>query len=154
MKKRIEGVVVKDLKIIPDERGRLMEILRNDDGFFKGFGQVYMTTTYPGVVKAWHYHLLQDDVVCCVLGMIKLVLFDNREESPTYRQINEFYMGSHAPKAVVIPQRVYHGWKSISTEEALIINIPTQVYNYEQPDEYRLEPHANHIPYDWSRRDG
>jgi dTDP-4-dehydrorhamnose 3,5-epimerase len=74
----IEGVKVKNLKVIPDERGRLMEILRCDDDMFVTFGQVYMTTTYPGVVKAWHYHRKQDDFITCVKGMLKLVLFDDR----------------------------------------------------------------------------
>ena len=78
----IDGVQVKKLKVIADERGRLMEILRSDDEIFGGFGQVYMTTAYPGVVKAWHYHHEQDDCFTCVKGMMTLVLYDNREGSP------------------------------------------------------------------------
>ena len=75
----IEGVIVKKLKVVPDERGRLMEILRDDDEFFTRFGQVYMTTNFPGVVKAWHYHQKQTDCVTCVHGTIKLVLCDWRK---------------------------------------------------------------------------
>ncbi len=78
----IKGVVAKQLKYIPDERGRLMEILRNDDDVFVKFGQVYLTTTYPGVVKAWHYHKKQDDFITCVKGMLKLVLYDSRKNLP------------------------------------------------------------------------
>ena len=85
----IDGVVVKKLKVVPDERGRLMEILRRDDEMFVKFGQVYMTTTYPQVVKAWHYHEKQDDFITCVKGMLKLVLFDDRQDSPTRGEINE-----------------------------------------------------------------
>ncbi|MEM2982926.1 MAG: dTDP-4-dehydrorhamnose 3,5-epimerase, partial [Candidatus Bathyarchaeia archaeon] len=66
----IEGVRVKNLRVIPDERGRLMEILRSDDQIFRGFGQVYMTTAYPGVVKGWHYHKVQYDNMAVVKGMM------------------------------------------------------------------------------------
>lgn len=150
----IEGVAVKELKVIPDQRGRLMEILRVDDEIFAGFGQVYLTTTLPGVVKAWHLHKLQTDQVTCVAGMIRLGLYDDRRDSPTYGLTNEFYLGVHRPLLVRIPPNVYHGWKCVSLEEALIINTVTRPYDRQQPDEYRLDPHDNHIPWDWSRVDG
>src|SRR3990170_1354878 len=105
----IEGVMVKQLKVIPDERGRLMEILRCDEEMFEKFGQVYLTTGYPGVVKAWHYHKGQTDHFCVVKGMMK---------------------------------------------EALLINIPTEPYQLAKPDEFRLDPHDNDIPYSWERKDG
>jgi dTDP-4-dehydrorhamnose 3,5-epimerase len=150
----IDGVAAKTLNIIPDERGRLMEILRSDDDIFTQFGQVYMTTTYPGVVKAWHYHKKQEDFIACIKGMIKLVLYDDREGSPTRGQIDEFYVGDHKPRLVRVPRMVYHGWKCISLDEALIINAPTMVYDYREPDEFRIDPHINDIPYDWERKDG
>jgi dTDP-4-dehydrorhamnose 3,5-epimerase len=150
----IDGVKTKKLRVIPDERGRLMEILRRDDPLFQNFGQVYMTTTYPQVVKAWHKHEKQTDNVACVAGMIKLALYDGRTNSPTFQEINEFYLGVHNSLLVQIPAGVYHGWMCISEEEAIIINIPTEVYNYEQPDEQRLPPHQIEIPYDWKRKDG
>ena len=150
----IGGVKVKKLKVIPDERGRLMEILRRDDELFSNFGQVYMTTTYPGVVKAWHKHEKQTDNVACVSGMIKLVLFDNREDSATCKETNQFYLGVHNPLLVQIPAGVYHGWTCVSQEEAVVINIPTEVYNYAQPAEQRLDPYGSDIPYDWRRQDG
>lgn len=150
----IEGVKIKNLRVIPDERGRLMEILRADDGLFSGFGQVYMTTTYPGVVKAWHKHMKQTDNVVCLRGMIKLALYDPRENSHTFKEVNQFYIGIHNPLLVQIPPDVYHGWMCVSQEEAIIINIPTEVYDYENPDEQRLDPHENEIPYDWRRKDG
>ena len=78
----IEGVMVKRLRVLPDERGRLMEILREDDEIYMRFGQVYLTTGYPGVVKAWHYHKGQFDHFCVVKGMMKVVLYDPREDSP------------------------------------------------------------------------
>ncbi len=150
----IDGVKTKTLKVIPDERGRLMEILRADDDFFGKFGQVYMTTTYPGVVKAWHMHKNQTDNVACVQGMIKLALYDSRQDSATHKEVNELFLGIHSPMLVQIPSGVFHGWMCTSEEEAIIINIPTEVYDYENPDEQRLDPHQNDIPYDWKRKDG
>jgi dTDP-4-dehydrorhamnose 3,5-epimerase len=150
----IQGVATKKLKVIPDERGRLMEILRSDDELFTKFGQVYMTTAYPGVVKGWHYHKKQTDNFAVVKGMIKLVLYDNRENSPTKGEINEIFLGEHNPILVKIPPLVLHGFKCISEQEAICINIPTELYNYDQPDEFRVDPHKNDIPYDWEKKDG
>ena len=150
----IEGVIVKNLKVIPDERGRLMEMLRADDELFVKFGQVYMTTAYPGVVKGWHYHKKQIDNMVVIKGMMKVVLYDSRKDSKTYGEVNEFFMGEHNPTLVQIPQFVYHGFKCISEEESMAINCPTEVYSYDKPDEFRLDPHKNDIPYDWERKDG
>ena len=150
----IEGVMIKKLKVIPDERGRLMEILRMDDEIFKGFGQVYMTTAYPGVVKGWHYHKKQYDNMAVVKGMMKIVLYDGRPGSSTYGEVNEVFAGEHNPVLVHIPPYVYHGFKCISTEEAMVVNTPTDVYNYKEPDEFRVHPHDNDIPYEWDRKDG
>ncbi|HNQ77890.1 MAG TPA: dTDP-4-dehydrorhamnose 3,5-epimerase family protein [Acidobacteriota bacterium] len=150
----IEGVKTKKLNLIPDDRGRLMEILRTDDEAFDQFGQVYLSTTYPGVVKAWHFHKLQKDNFACVKGMIRLVLADTRESSPTKGEINEFYIGELNPTLVQVPIGVYHGWKCVGTEEAFIINVCTKTYNYKEPDEYRLPAHDNSlINYDWSTKD-
>ena len=150
----INEVKIKKLKVIPDERGRLMEMLRADDEIFIRFGQVYLTTAYPGAVKAWHYHKKQFDHFVVVKGMMKVVLYDGREKSPTFREINEFFMGEHNPILLQIPPWVYHGFKCISEEEAIVINCPTEVYDHQNPDEYRLPAHSGEIPYDWSRKDG
>jgi dTDP-4-dehydrorhamnose 3,5-epimerase len=150
----IDGVATKQMRYIPDERGRLMEILRNDEEMFIQFGQVYVTTTYPQVVKAWHFHKKQDDFITCVKGMLKLVLFDDREGSPTRGEVNEFFIGDYNPMVVKVPKMIYHGWKCVSVEEALVINIPTEPYDRQNPDEHRLDPHINDIPYKWDRKDG
>lgn len=150
----IESVIVKELKLIPDERGRVMEILRRDDDMFVQFGQVYITTTYPRVVKAWHFHKRQDDFIACIKGMLKLVLFDDRKDSPTKGELNEFFIGDYNPILIKVPKMVYHGWKCISEEEAIVVNAPTEPYNHKDPDEFRLHPHINSIPYRWDRKDG
>ncbi len=151
----IEGVKVKPLKVIPDERGRLMELLRSDDQeFFIQFGQVYMTTAYPGVVKAWHYHKRQIDNFAVVHGMMKVVLYDNRPNSPTHGEVNEFLMGIHNPMLLQIPPLVLHGFKCIGETEGIVVNIPTTLYNYKAPDEHRIDPHSKEIPYDWAIKEG
>lgn len=150
----IEGVKAKKLRLIPDERGWLMEILRSDDAeFFTKFGQVYVSTTYPGVVKAWHYHKHQIDNFTCISGMVKLVLIDTRDDSETKDAVNEFFLGTQNPTLVQVPNLVYHGWKCISTNVSTVVNVPTELYRYDDPDEYRLQPHGA-LPYDWTRKDG
>ena len=150
----IEGVVIKPLRVIPDDRGRLMEILRCDDDMFATFGQVYMTTTYPGVVKAWHMHKEQTDHMCAVSGMFRLALFDAREGSSTEGILKEVYMGIHSPVLVKIPPGVYHGWICVSETEGMVVNVPDFPYRTADPDEYRLPPDTSDIPYDWARRNG
>lgn len=145
----IDGVKYKQLRVIPDERGRLMEVLRNDDEDFRKFGQIYMTTNYPGVVKAWHYHKVQWDYIACLKGMVKVVLYDHRNESSTFGQINEFFIGEHNPKLVIIPAGVCHGWKCISDTESIVINVPTELFDYNSPDEHRLPYNTPEIPYNW-----
>jgi len=150
----IEGVKTKDLKVIPDERGMLMEMLRCDDEIFQQFGQVYLSVVYPGVVKGWHYHKLQTDNFVIVKGMSKVVLHDGRDDSPTKGETNEFFLGEKNPKLLVIPPYVLHGMKGIGTEPAYLVNVPTEAYNYESPDEHRVDPHTGGVPYDWNRVDG
>jgi dTDP-4-dehydrorhamnose 3,5-epimerase len=150
----IEGVVVEKLRVVPDERGRLTEILRCDSGLFNKFGQVYITTTYSGVIKAWHMHHVQDDNVSCVVGMIKLVLYDGREGSPTHGEIMEVFVGERNPALVHIPAGVFHGWKCIGGQDAYMVNVSTELYNYQDPDEYRLPADSAEIPYDWEIKMG
>ncbi len=150
----IDGVLVKKLKVIPDERGYLMEMVRDDDPFFRKFGQVYLSVVYPGVVKGWHYHKKQTDHFVFVKGMAKVVLYDARESSPTHGEVNEFFMGEQNPILLVIPPFVYHGMKGVGGEPAYLVNVPTEHYVYENPDEFRVPPQDPGIPYNWERKDG
>jgi dTDP-4-dehydrorhamnose 3,5-epimerase len=154
VQQRIAGVQVKPLRAIPDERGWLMEILRRDETeLLPTFGQVYVSATYPGVVKGWHYHKRQIDNFACVAGMVKLVLIDTRADSPTKDVVNEFFIGVLNPLLVQVPCLVYHGWKCISTDPSLVLNVPTEPYDRDSPDEFRLDPHGT-LAYDWTRNDG
>jgi len=152
--KLIDGVQARRAKVIADQRGRLGEIMRADDNWFEKFGQVYFTTTYPGVVKAWHYHKKQTDHFYVIKGTIKIALYDDRKESATYGTVNEVYLGEHCPGLLRIPPGVQHGWMCVGQTEAYIVNTVSEMYNYADPDEFRTPPHDNHIPYDWARKDG
>jgi dTDP-4-dehydrorhamnose 3,5-epimerase len=146
----IEGVAIKSLVVHVDERGRLMEILRRDEPLFRGFGQVYVTTVHPGVVKGWHYHRRQWDHFAVVSGTVKMVLYDRRETSSTRGEIMELFPGEHRPMLVAIPPEVVHGFKGVGTREAVVVNAPTEPYDAAAPDEYRIDPATPDIPYDWA----
>jgi dTDP-4-dehydrorhamnose 3,5-epimerase len=153
-KQLIQGVQAKQLKWITDERGKLMEMLRSDDPIFQSFGQVYVTTCYPGVVKAWHYHKKQDDNFVVIKGMAKIVLYDQRGDSPTKGLVNEFFIGEDNPMLIHIPRLVLHGFKAYGSEPAYVVNTVSEPYNHEQPDEFRVDPFDNDIPYDWALKQG
>ena len=145
----IEDVQIKPLKPILDERGLLMELLRSDEPIFERFGQIYVTICKPRIVKGWHYHKVQTDHFVCLQGKAKVVLYDARKKSKTYGKINEFVIGWHNPMMIKIPTYVYHGFTSADDQEAMILNIPTEVYRYQDPDEFRTSPFTSEIPYDW-----
>ena len=149
----IDGVKIKILKVIPDDRGSLMEILRCDDEIFEKFGQVYMTTVYPGVIKAWHYHKIQADNFACVSGKILFALYDGRSNSSTFGELDDFILSLDEPKLIHIPKGVYHGFKNIGDSEAIVINAVTNPYNHNNPDEYRVDAFDKKIGYKWERKE-
>lgn len=150
----IEGVKVKQLKLIKDERGFLMEILRSDDKIFKKFGQAYLTAVHPGYVKAWHYHKKQTDNFVCVKGRVKVVLYDNRSRSSTKGEVQEFFMNLENPLLVQIPAGIIHGFEADCDEDSYILNIPTELYNHKNPDEYRIPFDSRGVPYKWKGTKG
>ena len=145
----IQGAEIKKLNPLDDERGFLMEILRSDDPIFQKFGQCYVTAVHPGIVKGWHYHKKQFDHFCCLRGTAKVVLYDGRESSRTFGEVNEFILSLESPLLVKIPPYVFHGFTAVVEEDALILNLPTELYHYQEPDEYREPPFSPAIPYDW-----
>jgi len=145
----IEGVTARELKPIRDDRGELCEILRSDDPLFERFGQVYYTVVKPGVVKAWHFHKKQTDHLVTIGPPAVIALSDAREDSPTNGEVMEFTAGREAPMLIKVPPGVYHGFTAAGDEDAVILNVPTEVYNYDDPDEFRLDPFDNDIPFDW-----
>lgn len=145
----IDGVIVKQLKRNADERGYLMEMLRSDDEIFEKFAQTYVSLNYPGVIRAWHYHKKQNDFWVVPKGMVKAVVYDCREGSPTYGEVNEFFLGDNNPIMLKIPIGTMHGYKTIGTEPSLLINFPTELYNRAEPDEYREPWNSENVPYNW-----
>lgn len=152
--KLINGVIIKKLNPILDERGYLQECLRSDWPMFDKFGQAYITIAFPNIVKAWHRHKIQTDNMTCLMGNAKLVLYDAREDSPTHKQINEIFFGEKNPCLVTIPKGIWHGFKAIGNEKIMVLNCPTELYNYSEPDEYRLPYDTDEIDYDWEIKMG
>jgi dTDP-4-dehydrorhamnose 3,5-epimerase len=150
----IEGVRIKHLKPIRDYRGLVMEILRSDDEIFKKFGQAYITTVKPGIVKGWHYHNVKTDNFCCITGSIRLGLYDLRENSPTSRQTQEIILSIKEPKLVKIPPEVAHGFECAGDREAIVVSLPTEPYNSTHPDVVRIDPLKNDIPFKWTAKKG
>ena len=147
----IEGVTVKVLRRIVDDRGWLMEILRSDWPEFKKFGQTYLTTCKPGVVKGWHYHKIQWDHFVPIRGNALIALYDSREASRTSGTLQEVEVFESVPRLVKIPPYVYHGFTPLDEQEIWVVNTPTELYNYKQPDEYRLEWNDPSIGYLWRK---
>ncbi|MEW6556225.1 MAG: dTDP-4-dehydrorhamnose 3,5-epimerase family protein [Elusimicrobiota bacterium] len=146
----IKGVLLKELTVHKDERGALFEILRSDWEIFKKFGQAYITVCKPGWVKGWHYHKIQTDRFCVVKGKAKIVLVSSDKE-----EFMEFELSDKKPSLLVIPPEVIHGFECLSKKECWILNIPTELYKYKKPDEYRILLNDPSIPYKpWKKRKG
>lgn len=145
----IAGVEVKTLVRRHDDRGFFMEILRDDDQLLKRFGQASMSKTYPGVIKAFHYHELQDDLWFFPVGAAQVVLYDLRQNSPTYKATNVFYMGEDNPLLLLIPRQVAHGYRVLGTEPAIIVYFTTMSYDSKKPDEKRIPWDDPDIGFHW-----
>lgn len=150
----IEGVKVEPLITRLDERGREAHLFRADEAEAVRFGQVQLTSLFPGAIKAWRRHRVRTDVVACVQGTVRLGLYDARDESPSSGLAIEIFLGPHNPVRVTIPPRVWFGYKGIGTEEALLVVLTDHADSVKVPDEDTWDPHINDIPFDWDRRDG
>ena len=150
----IEGVEIKNLKVIADSRGFLMEMLRCDDSLFEKFGQVYLSVCRPNVVKGWHYHKKQTDNFVVVKGNAKVVLYDDRKGSGTKGEVHEVFMGEDNQILLKIPTYVVHGITRVGDEPSYLINCPTLPYDYKKPDEFRISFNGKEIPYDWGLEEG
>jgi dTDP-4-dehydrorhamnose 3,5-epimerase len=143
----INGVIIKELKQISDERGKIMHMLKKNDPHFEQFGEIYFSVVYPGVIKGWHVHKKMILNYACLSGMIKLVLFDSRSKSPTYKEIQEIFIGEDNYCLVKIPAGVTNGFKGIGSNPAIVANCATLPHD---PREIiRIDPFENDIPYKW-----
>ncbi len=148
----IQGVTVKKLIRHSDDRGFFMEVLRDDDGLLKRFGQASFSKSYPGVIKAFHYHELQDDLWFFPSGNAQVVLHDLREDSTTKGETNVFYMGEDDPMLLVIPTGVAHGYRVLGNEPAVIMYFTTMSYDPKNPDEKRIPWDDPSIGFDWTTK--
>jgi dTDP-4-dehydrorhamnose 3,5-epimerase len=146
----IDGVRIVPRARIPDERGTVMHMLKATDPEFLGFGEIYFSTVYPGVVKGWHRHAEMTLNYVCVQGRIKLVLYDDRETSPTRGELMERFLGPDDFCLVQVPPGVWNGFKGMGTEAAIVANCST--HPHDPTRSTRLDPFANDIPYDWGIR--
>lgn len=144
----IDGVICKALVVHADDRGCFMEILRSDDPFFTRFGQSSYTITYPGVVKAWHHHAVQDDLWFVASGMAQIGLYDQRPDSPTRGQTDVLYLGEYNRALLVIPHGVAHGYRVLGPEPMALVYYTTQVYNPQ--DELRRPWDDPEIGFNWT----
>jgi len=146
----IEGVVIAPLRRIPDERGSIAHMLREDDAHFERFGEIYFSWVYPGVVKGWHLHKEMTLYYSVPVGTIKLVLFDERP-SPTKGKLMEVYVGESNYCLVKIPPGVWNGFKGVGVAASMVANCSTIPHRADEIE--RMDPHTNHIAYDWARKD-
>ena len=148
----IEGVHIRPLKQIPDERGKVMHMLRCDAPWFDRFGEIYFSTVQPGAIKGWHLHQRMTLNYAVITGMVKLVIYDDREDSATRGELNEIFTGQDNYALITIPPGIWNGVKGVGTQPAIIANCATEPHD---PEEIvRLDPFSTTIPYGWSLKHG
>src|SRR5262245_1221401 len=148
----IEGVKVVPLRRIPDERGTVMHMLKRTDPHFREFGEIYFSSIYKGVIKGWHKHAHMALNYACVYGRIKLVLYDDREGSPTKGELQEIFLGPDNYSLVIVPENVWNGFKGMAAE-SIVANCATRPHDPVAAGTVRLSPLDRRlIPYDWDVR--
>ena len=143
----IKGIKITKLKIIPDDRGKVMHMMRNDSPVFKNFGEVYFSTIYENKIKAWHLHRESYLNYVCVVGEVKLVLFDDRKDSLTKNQHQEIFLSPDNYFLVTIPPNVWNGFKGLGKKESIIANCLTLPHN--EKEMIRKDPKDKYFGYNW-----
>ena len=147
----LEGVIIRPLKKISDERGTIMHGVRKDN-ILNDFGEVYFKKIYSGVINGWHMHEKLILNYICVFGMIKLVLYDMRENSPTKGALQELFIGEDNYCMVHIPTGIANGSKGLGFPYSIMVNVASEPHD-PNLKYLRIDPHSGKIPYDWKRRD-
>ena len=143
----IDGVVLTPLRQVPDERGKVMHMLRSDASYFSGFGEMYFSTVHPGAIKGWHLHHRMTLNYAVPHGHIKFVLYDGRADSPTRGKVQEIFLGPDNYCLVTVPPMIWNGFKGIGLETALIANCASIVHDPTEIE--RRDPFDSSIPYNW-----
>jgi len=144
----IEGVRIIPLKQIPDERGKIMHMLRCDSEWFVDFGEIYFSCVYPGAIKGWHIHKKMVLNYAVPFGHIKFVLYDDRPGSPTKGNIQEIFLGPDNYCLVTVPPMIWNGFKGVGPETAIVANCASIPHDPGEID--RMDPFDSSIPYDWA----
>ncbi|KOO50343.1 dTDP-4-dehydrorhamnose 3,5-epimerase family protein [Priestia koreensis] len=148
----ISGVKIKPLLKHCDDRGFFAELLRSDESLLEEFGQASLSMSYPGVIKAFHYHEHQDDLWFFPSGNAQVVLHDLRPHSSTFQQTSTHYMGEHNPILLLIPRGVAHGYRVLGENPATILYFTNRPYDPKNPDEHRIAWNNEEIGYDWTTK--
>ncbi len=148
----IHDVQVSPLRRIPDERGAVFHMLREDSPQFERFGEIYFSLVYPGAIKGWHRHSRMTLNYAVPAGMVKLVCWDDRPDSPTQGNVQEIHVGQLAYSLVTIPPMVWNGFKGEGDTAALVANCATIPHDPEEIE--RMDPFTDAVPYDWALRHG
>ena len=150
----IEGILIEPLQVYPDDRGFFCELARLGKGLASKMVpdeqrkiQISLTLTYPGTIKAIHYHSEQTDLWAPVSGMVQVFLYDLRRNSPTFGAINTIFAGRLQPWEILIPPGVAHGYKALGVEPIQLLYFTDRHYN--PADELRLPYDHPDIAYDW-----
>jgi len=147
----IDGVIVHPLRQIPDERGKIMHMLRASDPHFVGFGEIYFSLVYPGAIKGWHIHRKMVLNYAVPSGHIKFVLYDAREGSKTKGELEELFLGEDNYQLIQVPPGVWNGFKGVGTTPAIVANCSS--IEHDPLEIERMDPLVNNvIPYDWAIR--
>jgi dTDP-4-dehydrorhamnose 3,5-epimerase len=145
----IDGVVLKRCTAHADDRGHLIEVVRDDEPVFREVKQTTWTVTYPGVIKAFHWHVRQWDVWFFAFGMAQVVLHDLREGSPTSGETQVLFMGERDPMVIAIPPGVAHGYRVLGNTPIGLFYHTTEHYDPADPDELRIPYDDPRIAFDW-----
>jgi dTDP-4-dehydrorhamnose 3,5-epimerase len=146
---RIDGVEIREVRNVPTGYGHLTELFRADWGLDPAsVGQVFQSVLEPGRLSAWHAHGETTDRLFVSSGLMLIVLFDARPESPTHGRVMVLRASIQRPQLVVVPPRVWHGVKNIGSTPATLVNIVDVAYRYDGPDHNRLPEDSDRIPFD------
>jgi dTDP-4-dehydrorhamnose 3,5-epimerase len=149
---RIDGVRLREIKHVLKDSGYLTEIYRRDwlpDD--EPVEQVFQVVLDPGRLSAWHAHERTTDRLMVIRGLMKVALYDGRQDSRTFGLVNVFRCGEQRPALIVVPPRVWHGVANIGEVSSAVINLVDRAYEYERPDHWRLPPDTDRIPYRFVR---
>jgi dTDP-4-dehydrorhamnose 3,5-epimerase len=144
----IEGVIIQTLKQVNDKRGSVLHMLKNDSSLFKQFGEVYFSEIHSGLVKAWKQHKKQSQNLAVPLGLIRLVIYDDRLNSNSHGKIVEYKIGRpEYYRLVHIPPMLWYGFQGIGDQTSMIANCTDRSHDPEEMES--LSADATQIPYQW-----